>query len=123
MCSTFYLPIHHTLSCRSPVHPSIFVIASSNSTLNIWNLVTSLDEPISGTEGIPIDSNSADIESTSSSRQGLNRLQWPLDGRHMAVVLGDKLHILGVGEEVWKSKGDEEARVMHNLVSRGLIQE
>ena len=107
----------------SPVHPSIFVTASSNGTLNIWNLTTSVDEPISVTEGIPIDSNSADIESTSSSRQGLNRLQWLLDGQHMAVVLGDKLHILGVGEEVWKSKGDEEGRVVQHLVWRMLMQE
>lgn len=41
----------------------------------------------------------------------------------MAVASGDKLHILGVGEDVWKTKGDEEGRVMHNLISRGLIQQ
>ena len=41
----------------------------------------------------------------------------------MAVVLGDKLHILGVGEEVWKSKGDEEGRVVQHLVWRMLMQE
>mmetsp|Transcript_22859 Transcript_22859/g.47702 ORF Transcript_22859/g.47702 Transcript_22859/m.47702 type:complete len:819 (-) Transcript_22859:189-2645(-) len=105
----------------SPIHPSIFATASSNGTLNIWNLATSLDQPISGTDGIPIDGGSADDSAT--SRQGLNRLQWSADGRRMAVASGDKLHVLGVGEDVWKSKGDEEGRVMHNLVSRGLIQE
>lgn len=41
----------------------------------------------------------------------------------MAVASGDKLHVLGVSEDVWKSKGDEDGKVMHNLVSRGLIQE
>mmetsp|Transcript_8626 Transcript_8626/g.15655 ORF Transcript_8626/g.15655 Transcript_8626/m.15655 type:complete len:805 (-) Transcript_8626:204-2618(-) len=107
----------------SPVHPSIFATASSNGTLNIWNLATSLDEPISGTEGIPIDSNIAGGGDSTASRQGLNRLQWSSDGRRMAVASGDKLHVLGVGEEVWKSKGDEEGRVMHHLLSRGLIQE
>ena len=112
---------------RSPVHPSIFATASSNGTINIWNLASTLDQPVSGTEGIPIDnSNSSSTsggDSTMSSRQGLNRLQWSADGRRMAVASGDKLHVLGVGEEVWKSKGDEDGRVMHNLLSRGLIQE
>jgi len=110
----------------SPVHPSIFATASSNGTLNIWNLATTLDQPISGTEGIPIhggSSSGSSGDATTTSRPGLNRLQWSSDGRRMAVASGDKLHVLGVGEEVWKSKGDEEGRVMHNLVSRGLIQE
>lgn len=111
---------------RSPVHPSIFATASSNGTLNIWNLASTLDQPVSGTEGIPIDhgcSSTSGGDSTMSSRQGLNRLQWSADGRRMAVASGDKLHVLGVGEEIWKSKGDEDGRVMHNLLSRGLIQE
>merc|ERR1711957_191288 len=110
----------------NPVHPSIFATASSNGTLNIWNLAVTIDQPVSGTEGIHIDTNSdsSGISSESSPRrQGLNRLQWSLDGRRMAVAAGDKLHVLGVGEELWKSKGDEEGRVMHHLVSRGLIQE
>jgi len=107
----------------SPVHPSIFATASSNGTLNIWNLASTLDQPVSGTEGIPINNSSASSDATMSSRQGLNRLQWSADGRRMAVASGDKLHVLGVGEEVWKSKGDEDGRVMNNLVSRGLIQE
>ena len=116
---------------RSPVHPSIFATASSNGTLNIWNLASALDQPVSGTDGISIDgpaghgasSGAAPDSATTSSRQGLNRLRWSLDGRRMAVASGDKLHVLGVGDDVWKSKGDEEGRVMHNLVSRGLIQQ
>jgi len=105
----------------SPVHPSIFATASSNGTVNIWNLASSLDQPVSGTEGIPIDSSTAGDSSSSSS--GLNRLQWSADGRRMAVASGDKLHVLGVGEEAWKSKGDEEGRTMAQLRSRGLIHE
>ena len=111
----------------SPVHPSVFATASSNGTVNIWNLATSLDQPISGTEGISIDnfsSNSTDPTSvTAASRQGLNRLKWSADGRRMAVASGDKMHVLSVGEDVWKSKGDEEGSVMNNLLSRGLIHE
>lgn len=41
----------------------------------------------------------------------------------MAVASGDKLHVLGVGDDVWKSKGDEDGKVMNNFLSRGLIQE
>jgi hypothetical protein len=40
----------------------------------------------------------------------------------MAVASGDQLHVLGVGDDLWKSKGDEESRVMSNLISRGFIQ-
>ncbi len=68
-------------------------------------------------------SSGASADSTSSARQGLNRIQWSSDGCHLAVASGDKLHILSVGENVWKVKGDEESRVMHNLTSRGLIQQ
>ncbi|KAK1743533.1 cytoplasmic dynein intermediate chain-like protein [Skeletonema marinoi] len=109
----------------SPVHPSVFATASSNGTVNIWNLAASLDQPISGTEGISIDefSGADSATASSSSRQGLNRLKWSADGRRMAVASGDKMHVLGVGEDVWKTKGDEEGKVMNNLLSRGLIQE
>ncbi|KAL3827180.1 hypothetical protein ACHAXA_006735 [Cyclostephanos tholiformis] len=106
----------------SPVHPSIFATASSNGTINIWNLAITLDQPVSGTEGIPIDGG-APGNPSSSSYQGLNRLQWSSDGRRLAVASGDKLHVLSVGEHAWKAKGDEEGRVMHNLISRGLIQQ
>ena len=58
-----------------------------------------------------------------SSRQGLNRLKWSADGRRMAVASGDKMHVLGVGEDVWKTRGDEEGKVMNNLLSRGLIHD
>ncbi|KAL3772142.1 hypothetical protein ACHAW5_000197, partial [Stephanodiscus triporus] len=92
-----------------PVHPSIFATASSNGTINIWNLASTLDQPVSGTEGIPIDG-SAIGDPSSSSCRGLNRIQWSSDGRRLAVASGDKLHVLGVGEHVWKAKGDEEGR-------------
>jgi dynein intermediate chain len=113
------------LFVRSPVHPSIFATASSNGTLNFWNLASTLEQPVSGTDGIPIESGTcgASVDMTSSARQGLNRIQWSADGRRLAVASGDKLHILGVGEHVWKAKGDEESRVMHNLMSRGLIHQ
>ena len=107
---------------RSPVHPSIFATASSNGTLNIWNLATTLDQPISGSDGIPIDSFHS-TPTDSATRRGLNRLRWSADGRRMAVASGDKLHVLAVADDIWKSKGEEEGRVMHNLISRGLIHE
>eukprot|EP00986_Skeletonema_menzelii_P009229 scaffold4151_cov137-Skeletonema_menzelii.AAC.1 len=109
----------------SPVHPPIFATTSSNGTVNIWNLAISLDQPISGTEGILIDdfSGADSANASPSSRQGLNRLKWSADGRRMAVASGDKMHVLGVGEDVWKTRGDEEGKVMNNLLSRGLIHD
>jgi len=109
----------------SPVHPSIFATASSNGTVNIWNLAASLDQPISGTEGILIDdfSGADSANASPSSRQGLNRLKWSADGRRMAVASGDQMHVLSVGEDVWKTRGDEEGKVMNNLLSRGLIHD
>ena len=105
---------------RSPVNPSIFATASSNGTLNLWNLATTLDQPISGTEGIQI--NDHDPDSTSCP-DGINRLRWSADGRRIAVASGDQLHVLSVSEEIYKSKGDEESRMMNHLTSRGLIQQ
>ncbi|KAL9188235.1 hypothetical protein ACHAXT_006613 [Thalassiosira profunda] len=105
----------------SPVHPSVFATASSNGTVDVWNLASSLDQPVSGTEGVPVASGAASAGDASS--QGLNRLRWSADGRRMAVAAGDKLHVLGVGEDLWKAKGDEDARIMHSLTSRGLVHE
>ena len=114
-------------SHRSPVHPSIFATASSNGTVYLWNLAASLDQPISGSDGIPIGNDTpttapTDSTSVTASRCGLNRLRWSADGRRMAVASGDQLHVLGVGDDLWKSKGDEESRVMSNMISRGFIQ-
>ncbi|KAL3790522.1 hypothetical protein HJC23_007671 [Cyclotella cryptica] len=111
----------------SPVHPSIFATASSNGTINVWNLASSLDQPVSGSDGIPVGDNTptstpTDSTSVNPSRSGLNRLRWSADGRRMAVASGDQLHVLGVGDDLWKSKGDEESRVMNNMISRGFIQ-
>lgn len=129
------LPSLHSISLRlsmhlyrSPVHPSIFATASSNGTVNLWNLASSLDQPISGSDGIPIGDDTPttspiDSSSVTASRRGLNRLRWSADGRRMAVASGDQLHVLGVGDDLWKCKGDEESRVMSNMISRGFIQD
>ncbi|KAL7538736.1 hypothetical protein ACHAWF_006200, partial [Thalassiosira exigua] len=108
----------------SPVHPSVFSTASSDGTVHVWNLASSLDQPVSGAEGVPVDRLpvGGTVEA-GAAPGGLNRLRWSSDGRRMAVASGDRLHVLGVGEELWKCRGDEEGKVVHNLVSRGLIQE
>lgn len=108
------------------MHPSIFATASSNGTINLWNLATSLDQPISGSDGIQIDDNAATISTDSTATvdgsRGLNRLKWSADGRRMAVASGDQLHVLGVSDDLVKSKGDEESKVMSHLVSRRLVE-
>ena len=93
------------------MHPSVFATASSNGSLGIWNLASSLDEPLTGSEGIVVDEMS----------RGLNKIKWSLDGRRIAVACADKLHVLGLADNVWKSKGDDESRMMNNLKSRGLL--
>jgi len=116
----------------SPSHPSVFATASSNGNLHLWNLANSIDQPMSGSEGIPLlhesgsNAGGGGASSSSSSshrRAGINRIKWSADGRRIAVASGDKVHVLSVSEEFCKGKGDEEGRVMHNLISRGLIEE
>lgn len=113
-----------SICVRSPTSYSIFATASSNGTLNIWNLATAFDQPISGSEGIQIEDNIVTLPADSVSvttGQGLNRLKWSADGRRLAVASGDQLHVLGVGEDLLKTKGDEENRVVNGLVARGFI--
>ena len=121
---------------RNPVHPSIFATASSNGTIGLWNLAISLDEPITGSEGICLtgltDSSSAENMntttsavplSTSKSNKAVNKIKWSLDGRRLAVASGDSLHVLAMSDEIWKPNGDEEVRLMSNLRSRGYLNE
>ena len=99
----------------SPIHPSLFATASSNGSVGLWNLATSLDEPITGPEGILVQPDS------SSSGVGLNKIKWSADGRRLAVASSDKVHVLHLSDDVTRTKGDEETKVMNQLLSRGLI--
>jgi dynein intermediate chain, cytosolic len=99
----------------SPNHPSLFATASSNGTVGIWNLATSLDEPLTGPEGII-------VEPDAMSGSGLNKLKWSADGRRIAVASSDRVHILNLSDDVVRIKGDEDTKVMNQLLSRGLIE-
>lgn len=101
----------------SPMHPAVFATASSNGSLGLWNLASSLDEPISGSEGIVIDT-----DDTSTPR-GLNKIRWSADGRRIVVASADELNVLAMSEEISRPKGDEDGRMMSNLISRGLLEE
>jgi len=102
----------------SPVHPSIFATASSDGTLGIWNLASSLDEPITGADGVTVDGGGA-----GDSSHGLNKIKWSQDGRRIVAASWDTLHVFGMSEDVWKPKGDEEGRMMNNLKGRGFLFE
>ena len=105
----------------SPTNPSIFATASCKGTLGLWNLASDLDEPLTGSEGIPIE---IDADSSSfASRGGLNKLKWSADGRRIAVASADRLHVLGMTDEVSKPKADDEATMINNLTSRGFLDE
>jgi len=99
----------------SPTHPSLFATASSNGTMGLWNLASSLDEPISGSEGIV-------VEKHATSGRGLNKLKWSSDGRRILVASADRVHVLNMSEEALRKKGDEETKLMHQLTSRGLLE-
>jgi dynein intermediate chain len=80
----------------------------------LWNLATSLEEPITGNTGLVIDSDAM-------SGRGLNKLQWAADGRRIAVASGDQVHVVTLTEEVSRPKGDEDVKLMNQLMARGLI--
>lgn len=98
----------------SPTHPSLFATASSNGTVGLWNLATSFEEPVTGQDGIV-------VEPDAMSGRGLNKLKWSADGRRLAVASSDRVHILNLSEDVVRSKGDEDSKVMNHLLTRGLI--
>jgi dynein intermediate chain len=98
----------------SPTHPSLFATASSNGTVGLWNLATSFEDPLTGTDGIV-------VEPDAMSGRGLNKLKWSSDSRRMAVASADRLHVLSLSEEVVRQKGDEDSKVMNQLMARGLV--
>jgi dynein intermediate chain, cytosolic len=99
---------------RSPAHPALMATASSNGTLGLWNLAQSLEEPITGSDGIV-------VEPDGGSGRGLNKIKWSSDGRRMLVASTDRVHVLVLAEDVVRQKGDEDARMMHHITSRGLL--
>lgn len=101
----------------SPTHPSMFATASSTGIVGLWNLASSLEEPITGADGIAVEPDAA-----TTGQRGLNKLKWSADGRRMAVAAGDRVHVLSLSEDVVRQKGDEDNRVMSHLVSRGLLE-
>lgn len=94
----------------SPSHPSLFATASSNGNVGLWNLSTSLDEPITNVLVEP------------DSSRGLNRLSWSLDGRRLAAAASDQVHLLSLTEEAIRTKGDDDAKsMMNHFMARGWI--
>jgi dynein intermediate chain, cytosolic len=99
----------------STTHPSLFATASSNGTIGLWNLASSFDEPITGPDGIPI------VDTELASGIGLNKLKWSTDGRRIAVASSDRVYMLNISDDIIRMKGDEEMKVMNQLLSRGLL--
>jgi len=88
--------------------------ASSNGTLGLWNFAHSLEEPITGANGVV-------VEPDGGSGRGLNKIKWSSDGRRMLIAATDRVHVLVMAEDVVRQKGDEDARMMHHITSRGLL--
>lgn len=102
---------------RSPTNPSLFATASSTGSVGVWNLASSLEEPVTGVDGIVVEP-----EAARTSRRGLNKLKWSADGRRMMVASGDRVHVLNLTEDIVRQKGDEDHRLVSHLVSRGLLE-
>lgn len=98
----------------SPSHPTLMATASSNGTLGLWNFAQTLEEPITGSDGIV-------VEPDGGSGRGLNRIKWSSDGRRMLVASADRVHVLVFADDVVRQKGDEDARMMNHFSSRGLL--
>jgi WD40 repeat protein len=98
----------------NPTHPALMAAASSNGTIGLWNLAHSMEEPITGSDGIV-------VEPDGGSGRGLNKLKWSPDGRRMLAASADRVHVLVLSEDVVRQKGDEESRMMNHLTSRGLL--
>jgi dynein intermediate chain len=91
----------------NPQNPGVWASASSNGSIGLWNLAHSLDEAL--TDGVMVD-------------DGLMQLSWSSDGRRLAVAgAGGRVHLLTVADEVMRPKGDEDAKIVSQLVTRGLI--
>ncbi|CAB9502667.1 dynein 1 intermediate chain [Seminavis robusta] len=101
----------------SPIHPSLFATASSTGSIGLWNIASSLEEPITGVDGIVVET-----EAATTGKRGLNKLKWSADGRRIMAAAGDHVHVLSLAEDVVRQKGDEDSRVMSHLVSRGLLE-
>jgi len=79
----------------------------------LWNLASSLEEPITGADGIVVENEAATFGKW---------LKWSADGRRMMVAAGSRVHVLSLSEDVLRQKGDEDSRVVSHLVSRGLLE-
>lgn len=102
----------------------MFATASSSGKIGFWNLASSLDEPMTGQEGIAIEKDVDALSSSSSSVvRGINRLKWSADGRRIAAACADSVHVLALSEDLWQPNGDEGSKLMNNLKSRGLLSE
>ncbi|GAX13710.1 dynein intermediate chain, cytosolic [Fistulifera solaris] len=106
----------------NPVHPSLFATGSSNGRLGLWNLALSLDEPLTGGDGIAVDPERTE---TASGLSGIHKLSWSLDGRRLAIASSDRMHVFHLTEEVLRSRYAEEdsKRVMQQFRTRGWIQD
>mmetsp|Transcript_28258 Transcript_28258/g.66343 ORF Transcript_28258/g.66343 Transcript_28258/m.66343 type:complete len:663 (+) Transcript_28258:95-2083(+) len=98
----------------NPSHPALMATASSNGTLGLWNFSHSMEEPITGVDGIV-------VEPDGGSGRGLNKLKWSSDGRRLLAASADRVHVLVLSEDVVRQKGDEDTRMMNHLTSRGLL--
>lgn len=105
---------------RNPNHPTVFATASSNGTLGLWNLATSLDEPITGLQGLLLEKSD---ENPHQLSHGVNKIKWSRDGKRIAAACSDTVHVLGITEDLWRPRGNEGTKVMNLLRSRGLIDE
>ena len=102
----------------NPQNPGIFATASSSGTIGLWNLAQSLDDSL--TDGLTL---STTTTNDGEEVEGLTKLAWSIpDGRRLAVAgSGGRVHVLTLADEVVRPKGDEDAKIVQQLVARGFL--
>lgn len=117
----------------NPQNPGIFATACTNGTVGLWNLAQSLDESLadglavsyfSDNQGSADQSNSAENHDDYAPIDGgLVKLAWSLpDGRRLAVAAGGgRVHLLTLDDSAIRPKGDEDSKIISQLVTRGFL--
>ncbi|XP_020906070.1 cytoplasmic dynein 1 intermediate chain 2-like [Exaiptasia diaphana] len=86
----------------SPIHPALFATVDGMGKLDLWNLNTDTEVPIT---------------SSATEMTSLNRVRWTNSGHQIAVGDDDgKVFIYDVGEQLAVPRADEWSRLQNTLI-------
>jgi dynein intermediate chain len=105
----------------NPQNPGLFATASSNGTVGLWNLAHSMDEALM--DGLKVSNTTTTTTDDDTTIEGLSKLCWSNpDGRRLAVAGGKgRVHVVTFANDVVRPQGDEDSKIVQQLISRGLL--